>query len=178
MAEKPKDNENWFNDSQRIIALIFVLLFVGLMSLNGYQMMRLGSVNDVVEMQKQLINALINVVMVVVGFFFGASKTAKDQVESQARVAEKLAEKAALPVPPGPPMQSPTAAIVAWWSLLTDAERSAIEAAAAGSGDQRVAAFIEAAKAGAAAGDDLDYLVSKGLLAADRAAEIRKVGVT
>lgn len=99
----------------------------------------------------------------VISYWIGSSSgsTAKD--EQQAKVAEKLAEKV-----------QPSPAVVAWWSLLTDAERGAIIAA---TGDERVAAFVTTAKIGAASVDDLAYLVTKNLLTAERAGAIQKPGV-
>lgn len=63
------------------------------------------------------------------------------------------------------------AVVVAWWSKLVNGEAAAIIAAAAA--DPKVQAFIDAAKAGRAAPDDLAYLVSKNLLTQDRATAIQ-----
>ena len=53
---------------------------------------------------------------------------------------------------------------------MTDAEKNAITSAS--TADPRVAAFVTASTTGAATADDLAYLVSKNLLAADRPAAI------
>lgn len=113
-----------------------------------------------------LVGALATNFSNVVGYWIGSSSgsTAKD--EQNAKVAEKLAEKV---MPQAP---APTAP---WWNKLTDAERAAIEGAAtAATPDTRAAEFITAAKLGAASGEDLNYLTTKGLLTADRALEIQK----
>ena len=93
-----------------------------------------------------------------VGYQYNSSSGSEKKDEVQAVVAGKLADKVpgapgALPVPP-------------WWSRLTDIEKNAITAA--GPTDPRTAAFITASQNGAAGRDDLEYLVSKSLIAPDR----------
>ena len=89
--------------------------------------------------------------------------------DAQTAVSKALAEKVPSPIPVQrvtlPPPVTP------WWGLLVNGEPAAITAAAAT--DPKVMAFITAANVGAATPDDLTYLVSKGLLTAERAAAIQ-----
>lgn len=106
----------------------------------------------------QLLEVLKNIVLIMVGFYFGSSSGSKDanQAMKQMALSGTTNGKAATVAP--------------WWSLLTDAEKAAITADAPN--DPRVAAFITTASAGHATTDDLSYLVSKGLLTQGRATAI------
>jgi hypothetical protein len=96
-----------------------------------------------------------------IGYQYNSSAGSDKKDDAQAKVASTLA--AAVPVA--------AAAIVtpvtSWWTLLTDAERFAIEAAAPN--NARLTAFITAAKVGKATTDDLNYLVQRSLLTQPRA---------
>ena len=89
--------------------------------------------------------------------------------DAQTAVSKALAEKVPSPIP----VQSVTLPppVTPWWGLLVNGEPAAITAAAAT--DPKVMAFITAANVGAATPDDLAYLVSKGLLTAERATIIQ-----
>lgn len=158
MANGNTETSNWTVDVQRGLAwtiiLVFALLLVGLLA----RVIMTGQPTDALELLKQAVNALINIVMVVTGFFFGSSKSSQIKDETQAKLAEKALE---------------TTVVVAWWNLLTDEEKVAITEAA--KADPKVAAFIAAATAGKATEDDLTYLVGKNLLTAQRAAAMKSL---
>jgi len=99
-----------------------------------------------------MITILFSTCLVTVyNYTFGSSRpSAKD--EAQTRIVEKLAAVPALET---------VAPVVAWWSLLTDPEKAAINAARA---DARVQSFVDRAQTGKADTADLDYLVARGLL--------------
>lgn len=100
------------------------------------------------------------------GFQYTSSAGSEKKDEVQAKVSEKLADK--VPMPPG----AAPVIVVAWWSKLVNGEVAAIEAAKA---DPKVQEFIDAAKIGRAAPEQLTYLVSLKLLTAERAAAIQAI---
>jgi hypothetical protein len=112
-----------------------------------------------------MITLFIKMAADAVGFQFNSSAGSEKKDEVQAGVSAKLADKVASA--PGAP---PTVPVPPWWRRLTDTEKNAITTVAAG--DARVAAFVTASQVGAATKDDLDYLVTKGLLTQDRATAI------
>lgn len=103
---------------------------------------------------------------------FVSSSGSDKKDDAQTAVAKSLADKVPTPptAPPAPIAPAPVTP-TPWWSKLTDAEKNAITAAAPG--DPRVQGIVAAMTAGAANADDLAYLVSKGLLTADRPAAIQ-----
>jgi hypothetical protein len=115
-----------------------------------------------------LLEVLKNIVLLMVGFYFGSSAGSKTKDDSQNKIVEKLTATA----PPGPP--GPVAPVsaepVPWWSRLTDEERTVIETHALT--DTRAATFMIAAKAGTAETSDLAYVVTKGWITQARASEI------
>lgn len=60
-----------------------------------------SAADDSLELLKQGINALINIVMVVMGYFFGSSKTAQGKDDTIAKIALE-------PNPPIPPVTTTT----------------------------------------------------------------------
>lgn len=115
---------------------------------------------------KVLLGAMLTVGFAsAIGWYFNSNAGSEKKDAVSAKVAEKLAEKV---------MPSPApVVVVAWWSLLSDAERTAITAAAPA--DAKVAAFMAAAQTGKATPEDLADLVSKGLLTQARADEIKAI---
>lgn len=159
----------WMGDVQRALAL----LIIGLLCLAAFGLVsRLivsAAIDDVVDLAKIMLAALVNMGLIALGFFFGSSKSKETADAGQQKIVEKLTSTNP-PGAPGPVAPVP-AVVVAWWSLLTDAERAAIEAEAPQ--DERTQAFVAAAKVGKAPADDLTYLVGKGLLTQDRADAIK-----
>lgn len=160
----------WMSDVQRALALVLVGTFAFALVLLTIRLVIWGDPPTLIDLVKTLISALINVVMLVLGYFYGSSKAKEQSDNSQQKIVEKLTSTQP-PGPPGPvaPAPAPTI-VVAWWSVLTPGEQAAITAAVPG--DPRVAAFAAAAQSGKAAVVDLDYLVAKGLLTPERAAII------
>jgi hypothetical protein len=115
-----------------------------------------------------LVGALASNFTSVVSYWIGSSSgsTAKD--EQLSKTADRLADKV-------PSLGSSGAAKPVRWTNLSEAEKAAI--AAAGATDTRVAKFTVDAQNGGSTFDELDYLVAKNLLTADRAGEIKKAGV-
>lgn len=108
-----------------------------------------------------------------------AAAPSADAMKAAAIVAPAAAEAAA---PPAAEVAAPPAVdaalrqagiephpqvVVAWWSMLSPKEQGdlSIESIA----DPRVSTFVEASKIGRATAEDLDYLVSRGLLTQDTA---------
>lgn len=164
------NSTSWMSDVQRALALILVGTFALTLMMLTIRVVIWGDPPTLVDLIKTLISALINVVMLVLGYFYGSSKAKEQSDSSTARVVEKLTS----PPPNGPvaPVPSPPAApAIAWWSLLTEEEKTGITAAAAT--DPRVQVFAAAAAIGRATPDELAYLVSKGLLTPERATAIQ-----
>lgn len=165
------DATNWTIDVQRGLAWTIVIIFSVLLVILAIRVIVSGAATDSLELLKQGVNALINIVMMVMGYFFGSSKSSQSKDDTQNKIVEKLTSTAP-PGPPGPiaPVPGP-AVVVAWWSLLTDAEKAAITAAALT--DARVSAFVTASAVGKASVEDLAYLVTAGLLTEGRATAIQ-----
>ncbi len=158
---------NWTIDVQRGLAWTIVIIFATLLLVMVVRVAIWGAPTDALELLKQGFNALINVVMVVVGYFFGSSKSSQSKDDTQNKIVEKLTSTQP-PGPPGPvaPAPAPTV-VVSWWSLLTAPEQAAITAAAPA--DARVQTILTAFQSGKAEAPDLADLVSKGLLTQARA---------
>lgn len=121
-----------------------------------------------------LVGALASNFTSVVSYWIGSSSGSSAKDDSANRVTEHLAQKAVVPVPVAVPrVVTPVASGTPWWSVLTDEEKAGIEKVTAT--DTQASAFYVQAQVGAADSADLDYLVSRGLLTAERAAEIRKI---
>lgn len=113
----------------------------------------------------QLLNTLIGMYVgtgfiSTINWWMGDSKGSDVTNKMQDKMADAI-RPASLPVPP--------VVVVAWWSLLTDAEKTAIQA----STDPKVLAFVSAAASGKATVDDIKYLVTVGLLTPERANAIQ-----
>ena len=93
-------DKSWTIDVQRglawLIVFVFGLLLLGL----AVRVIMYGAPTDSLELLKQGVNALINIVMMVMGFFFGSSKSSQSKDETQAKVTEKLADKMVQAPPP------------------------------------------------------------------------------
>lgn len=151
----------WYPDAQGF--LMFAMVLICGVSL-FYRMTHASEVNDKI-LDMMITIAFSTCLVLIYNFAFGSSSSGAKLADTQNRITEKLTSV----TPPIAPSPAPVV-IVAWWSLLTPAEQSAITANAAN--DPRIQAFVAAATAGKAAVDDLTYLVTKGLLTQDRATAI------
>ncbi len=160
-------NGGWMGDVQRALALLIIgLLCVAAFGLVTRLIVSAG-VDDVVDLAKIMLAALVNMGLIALGFFFGSSKSKETADAGQQKIVDKLTSTNP-PGPPGPVAPVPAALTVPWWTVMTEDERNAVSADL----DARVQAFVVLAKAGRASPDDLTYLVGKNLLTAERAAAI------
>ncbi len=166
MASDDK-NDSMFADTQKGLAWFISFSFVALIFAWVFwpPVMKPESMGQL----NNLVSTLVNIVLLAIGYFFGSSRSSKDKDDQSAKVAEKLADKVGATVPANAP-NAPNVPVPPWWARLTDDEKNAITAAK--SADPRVDAFVTASMAGAATTDDLNYLVTKGLLTQARATAI------
>lgn len=171
--ETATESTNWMSDVQRVLAIVLVGTFAVVLLLFGVRLVIWGDAPTLVDLLKTLISALINVVMLVLGYFYGSSKAKEQSDSSQQRVVEKLTS--APPNGPVAPVPSPTtAADVAWWNKMTDAERAAIlSAAGADPSDTKLSAIVSGPVKMKPDPDEIAHLVSKGLLTQARATAIQ-----
>lgn len=163
----PSDT-GWMGDVQRLLAMLIIGVLVSAAAVLVIRLAISAEVEDVIDLTKTMLAALVNMALIALGFFFGSSK-AKEQADAgQQKIVDKLTSASPGTLPPTPAGPAP---VVPWWSKLTDDEKKVITNNDA---DPRVHAFTLAATAGAANADDLAYLVSKGLLTQTRADEIAK----
>lgn len=164
--------DGWMADVQRALALLLIgLICLAAFALVG-RMIFSADIASVTDLTKIMLAAVVNMGLIALGFFFGSSQSKEKADASQQKVVERLTGAAPAPaVPSTPAAPSAPAVVVAWWSLLTDAERDAVTAASAT--DSGAAAFLAAAKAGKASDTDLANVVSLGLLTQDRADAIK-----
>ncbi len=170
MADDPatsNGNIGWMSDVQRALALLLVGTVSFMVVTLTIRIVISGDLPTIAALLKELKDALTNMSLIALGFFFGNTMAKMAQDAGQQKVVEKLTSTQP-PGPPGPvaPAPGPTV-VVSWWSLLTIAEQAAIEAAAPT--DPRVAAILAAFKSGKAEATDFVDLVAKGLLTQVRA---------
>lgn len=163
--------DGWMADVQRALALLLIgLICLAAFALVG-RMIFSADIASVTDLTKIMLAAVVNMGLIALGFFFGSSQSKEKADASQQKIVEKLTS-AAPPGAPGPVAPVPASSVVvAWWSLLTDAERDAVTAAS--STDSGAAAFLAAARAGRASDTDLANVVSLGLLSQARADAIK-----
>lgn len=169
-ADPPAINNNgWMSDVQRALALLIIGILCFATAILVLRLSWSADVVSIIDIAKIMLAALVNMGLVALGFFFGNTSAKMTQDAGQQKVVEKLTGQN----PPGGPVAPlpVPVVVIAWWSLLTEGERAAIEGFTP---NPRVMKFIETAKIGKAVPDDLTYLVSLGLLTAERAAEIQK----
>lgn len=161
------DRPFWYPDAQGF--LMFAMVLICGVSL-FYRMTHASEVNDKI-LDMMITIAFSTCLVLIYNFAFGSSSSGAKLADTQNRITEKLTSVSP-PGAPGPvaPLPAPVV-ILAWWSVLTPAEQSAITSNAPN--DPRVQAFVTAAQAGKASPDELAYLVSKGLLTQDRATAIQ-----
>ncbi|HEY6032057.1 MAG TPA: hypothetical protein VIU44_15910 [Gaiellaceae bacterium] len=168
-AQTPQQQPGWFTDTQRTLALVLIVTLAAIVFATVVKVVWIAPPEDVLDLAKTLSSALVNMGLVALGYFFGSNVNQLAATRGQQNIIERL-------TPPPTPTPAPAAAPSPWWSRLTDAEKNVITAAAQNTGgapDARVAAFVTASQVGAATADDVAYLVSKGLLTAERAAAIQ-----
>lgn len=157
----------WAPDAQGFLAASIIAITGAALFM---RMNNASTIDD--KMLDTMITILFSTCLVTVfQFTFGSSRGQQTSTETQNKVVEKLTATAPAG-PPGPvaPIPAPVV-VIPWWSLLTDAERSAISTAAPT--DPKAASFQAAAQTGKATADDLAYLVSKDLLTQARADAIK-----
>jgi hypothetical protein len=93
---------NWMSDVQKGLAWAILVCFILIVVLFGI-FSAIGKLPDpVLDVFKQVVTALINVVMVVVGYFFGSSTGSKDKDDALNSIATKSAGPTVITVPPAP----------------------------------------------------------------------------
>lgn len=165
----PPDATGWMSDVQRALALIIIGVIAASAAALVMRIVISGLIDDVLDITKTMLAALVNMGLVALGFFFGNTIAKMTQDKGQQALTDKLTSTppgTLPPVPGGPTTQSPP-----WWAKLEDAEKNAISAA--GETDSRIKSIILAMTAGAATPDDLTYLVTNGLLTQARADTIK-----
>ena len=146
----------WMSDVQRAIALILIGVFGLVVAISTVKFVFTADAATLNDMAKTLQAALVNTVLIALGFFFGSNQAKQQADAGQQKIVEKLTSTpAALP-----------AILVSWWSLLTPQEQDAIKNAAFT--DTKAQSILVALQAGKAEKPDLAYLVSKNLLAPER----------
>lgn len=169
-GDQADTNTGWMSDVQRALALLLIGTVAFMVIALTIRIVISGDLPTIAALLKELKDALTNMSLIALGFFFGNTMAKMAQDVGQQKVVDKLTSNA--PPPSGPVAPVPASIVVlAWWSLLTDAEKTAITAAAAN--DPRIQNFVTTAGTGKAAPDDLAYLVSKNLLTQDRATAIQ-----
>lgn len=145
----------WMSDVQRAIALILIGAFALVIVVTTVKFVFTADAATLNDMAKTLQAALVNTVLIALGFFFGSNQAKQQADAGQQKIVEKLTSASTTP-----------ALLVSWWSLLTPQEQDAIKNAAPS--DPRVQAALVALQSGKAEKPDLAYLVSKTLLAPER----------
>lgn len=156
----------WAPDGQGFLAAaIVVMTFTALM----VRMFHPTAQED--KMLDTMITILFSTCLVTVyQYTFGSSRGSSTKDDSQARMVEKLAASVVTPSTNNLP-NPPVVTIKPWWDIMTDPERKAITDAAVN--DPKVNVAMTTMMTGHASTDDLDYLVSKGLLTKDAADAIK-----
>ena len=93
---------NWMSDVQRGLAWAILICFIVIALGFGF-FSAFGKLPDpVLDVFKQVVTALINIVMVVIGYFFGSSTGSKDKDDALNSIATKSAGSTVITVPPTP----------------------------------------------------------------------------
>jgi hypothetical protein len=101
--DTPTPATNWTIDVQRGLAWAIILSFITVIMILAIRVAIWSLPNDSLELLKQVQNALINVVMVVIGYFFGSSKSSQSK--------DDTINKIAMAPPASPVMVAPLAPI-------------------------------------------------------------------
>lgn len=161
----------WMSDVQRALALLLIGTVAFMVIVLTLRIAVSGDLPTIAALLKELKDALTNMSLIALGFFFGSNMSKLLADAGQQKIVEKLTGTPSPPGPGGPVAPVPqTVVVMAWWGLLTKEEQDAITEA--GKTDSLIAKFIVTAGIGKAAPDDLAYLVSKNLLSPERAKQI------
>lgn len=170
MADDTQTNGKpwWAPDAQGfVIGAVVFMVAVALF----YRMTHPAEIND--KLLDMMLTILFGTAFVaIINYLVGSSRGSQAKDETQNKIMEKLTS--APPGGPVAPVPSPPAVEVPWWNRLTDAERTAITAAANDDpGDTRLVSIATGPVTIKPNPDDLAYLVTKGLLTQDRATAIQ-----
>lgn len=158
--------DGWMSDVQRALALILIGTVAFMVIALTVRIVISGDLPTIASLLKELKDALTNMSLIALGFFFGNTMAKMAQDKSQQDLVQKMT-----PTAPGTPSAVP---VPPWWAKLTEDEKNAI--AAAMKADPRIDTIKSAMTAGAATPEDLQYLVAANLLTQDRADAIQKAG--
>lgn len=120
-----------------------------------------------------MVGASITAFTLAIQYWIGSSSGSSDKDTAQQATTDRLVEAVSTSTP-GRSESSASKQIR--WANLSPEEKGKVSTAA--STDTRVARFIVDAQGGGATQEELDYLASKDLIAADRGGEIKKAGET
>ena len=148
------NSTGWMSDVQRAIALILIGVFALVVFASTLKFVFTADAATLNDMAKTLQAALVNTVLIALGFFFGSNQAKQQADAGQQKIVERLTSA------------SSPSVVVSWWSLFTREEQDAVKAAAPT--DPNVQAALAALQVGKAEKSDLTYLASKGLLTSER----------
>lgn len=152
----PNQKPYWFPDMPGVIALIMVAAVVILAFMLAVR-------DPGGDMFKFMVGGLMTVGFAsIMAFYYGSSSGSKDKDNAI------IGQMAPAKNPPNPP---PIITVKPWWEIMTDPERKSITDAAVN--DPKVNVAMTTMMTGHASADDLDYLVSKGLLTREAADAIK-----
>lgn len=77
-----QENKPWTIDVQRGLAWCIILLFTVITAAFAIRVAISAVVGDVIDLLKMALAVLFNIVMLILGFFFGASKTGQSMIAS------------------------------------------------------------------------------------------------
>lgn len=164
------DSTGWMSDVQRALALILIGSFAIVTLLTTVVAIFKPTSIPIADMAKSLQSNLTNMCLIGLGFFFGNTMAKMAQDAGQQKVVDKLTSTAPPTGGPVAPLAGPTV-VVAWWSLLTDAEKVAITESA--KTDPAIQAVMANFVSGKAEPPDLAALVAANLLTQARADAIK-----
>lgn len=96
-ADKATDASSWTVDVQRGLAWTIVLLFAAVVMFALARVTVSAEIDDLNDVLKSALAVLFNIVMLVLGFFFGSSKSSKDKDDTQNKMIDKLTPPPVLP---------------------------------------------------------------------------------
>lgn len=88
--DKPSEPRPWI-DVQRGLAWLLIGVFVFAIVVLEFRVVWNLDASTIIDLLKTLTTALINIVMVVVGYFFGSSKGSQAKDDSSAKITDRLA---------------------------------------------------------------------------------------
>lgn len=133
---------NWKIDVQRGLAWTIILTFIAAYLLFAWMAATSHLPPDMIDFYKQNSNVLQNIVMLIVGYFFGSSQGSKDKDDAKDEMTKNLVDKLA-PTPNGGGEAAP--------AVVAAAEAAAPAAAAAAAPPAAAVAAPPAAEVAVAA---------------------------